>query len=166
MTLWHDDDDDGGDPHQTVGVYFYSQHKALQHCSMPEYIRHYSYEKYLSLLSSTTAATATAVLESGDVVISTLEGGDSSDPVERRMDISHLMSPVCHDDGGRVMCTMPYLICMCSDTIGDDSNRSIRAYSDVYCYLDPYDNDTDTASHTGSFSECYILLAESNGYTL
>lgn len=149
MTLWQHDDD-GVDPHQTVGVYFYSQHKALQHCSMPEYIRHHSHEKYLSLSSP--------ICGNEDAVIR----GDRS-PVER-VD-SHLTTPVCHDDGGRVMCTMPYLICLCSDTVGDDSNRSIHVYASVlYCYLDPYD--VDTASRKGSFNECYMLLAESNGYTL
>lgn len=149
--MWqHNNDDDN--PHQTVGVYFYSQHTALQHCSMPEYIRHYSHEKYLSL--------STAVLESEDVVISSLEGDRG--PVER-VD-SHLTTPVCHDDGGRMMCTMPYLICLCSDTIGDDYNRSIHTHAGVYCYLDPYD--TSTVYRTRPFSECYMLLAESNGYTL
>ena len=153
MTLWQhdDDDDDSVDPHQTVGVYFYSQHTALQHCSMPEYIRHYSHEKYLSSLSS-------PICGSEDVVIR----GDGC-PVERVN--SHITTPVCHDDGGRVMCTMSYLICLCSDTVGEDySNRSIHAYASVYCYLDPYD--ADTVSRKGSFNECYMLLAESNGYTL
>jgi len=150
VTLWHHNDV-RDDLDQTVGVYFYSQHPALQYCGMPEYIRHFSHEKYLNL--------TTTVFESEDVVMSNL--GSVGGPEEK----DHA-SPVCYDDGGRMMCTMPYLICMCSDMIGDDSsNRSIHAYTDVYCYFDPYDS-PDTASRTGPINDCYMLLAESNGYTL
>jgi len=150
VTLWQHNNDDSS-AMVAKSVYFYSQHRALHHCSMPEYIRHYAHDRYRQSIYHPKTT-----LESADVVISSF-GESDEDLVMVNRDHS---SPFCYDDGGRVMCTMPYLICFCSDVFSD---ISIPIYAGLYCYIDPYDS---VRYHPKSLDDCFLLLAESNGYTL
>ena len=156
VTLWQHNNDDNDSAIVAKIVYFYSQHRALHHCSMPEYIRHYAHERYRQSMYNPKAT-----LEGVDVVISSFGNSDEDSLVANR---DH-SSPFCYDDGGRVMCTMPYLICLCSDVFSDlsSSNVSIPTYAGLYCYIDPYDS---VRYHPKSLDDCFLLLAESNGYTL
>lgn len=94
----------------------------------------------------------------------------------RSTNISNL---VCYMDNERQMCTMSYLICSCQDLLLHNLPLSynVQIYDGLFCYVDinnlNIDNTPTTIvssnandSNQNVLIDCYLLLAESNGYSL